>query len=419
VVERGAADPANPFLALVASDAASIAERTEPERLAPRRKMIGLLASAGAAAAVLLWLIAAGPGYFGYGAALLWAGPAKVGFQPYYDILVRPGNHTVRRRADQLVTAQPVGFQPTKVRLFARYGGSSKWEEAAMQPQPSGSGYGFLFAGLADPVQYYVSAGAVKSAVYSLKVVDLPAVKKIRVTYHFPAWTEMKDAVEDPGGDLRAVQGTVAEVAVQTDRPLVNGAIVLDDKQIKLEKTTGNGLVAKVPIEKDGMYHFSVNDQGQPVRLSEDYFIEARKDSAPIVHITRPGRDAKVNPISEVTLAADAEDDFGLNGLELHYSVNGGEEKTVSLLSQKGVKHADGKTTVALEDFHLVPGDVLAVYATARDARNTTKTDIVFVQAEPYEFEYSQAQSQGGGAGQGDDDNHISDRQKEIIAAIW
>lgn len=419
VVERSGPDPENPFLALVASDAASIAERTEPELLAPRRKMAGLLAAAGAAAGVLLWLIIAGPGYFGYGAALLWAGPAKVGFRPYYDILVRPGNHTVRRRADQLVTAQPVGFQPTKVRLFARYGGASKWEEAAMQPQPGGSGYAFLFAGLADPVQYYISAGAVKSPVYSLKVVDLPNIKKIKVTYHFPAWTEMKDAVEDPGGDLRAVEGTVAEVAVQTDRPLVNGAIVLDDdKQIKLEKTTGNGLVAKVPIQKDGMYHFGVNDQGQAVRLSEDYFIEARKDSPPSVHITRPGRDAKVNPIAEVTLAADAEDDFGLHELELHYSVNGGAEKTVSLLSQKDAKRAEGKTTVALEDFHLVPGDVLAAYATAKDARNTAKTDIIFVQAEPYEFEYSQAQSQGG-AGGGGDDSHISDRQKEIIAAIW
>ena len=419
VVERSAVDPTNPFLALVASDAASIAEQTQPERLAPRRKMLGLFASAGAAAAVLLWLILAGPGYFGYGAALLWGGTPKIGFQPYYDILVRPGNHTVRKRADQLVTAQPVGFQPAKVRIFARYGAALKWEEAAMQPQPEGSGYAFLFAGLADSVQYFVSAGAVKSAVYTLKVVDLPTIKKIRVTYHFPAWSGLKDAVEDPGGDLRAVEGTVAEVAVQTDRPLVNGAVVLDDdKQIKLQQVSGNSLIAKVPIEKDGLYHFGVNDQGQVVRLSEDYFIEARKDTPPTVHITRPGRDAKVNPIAEVTLAADADDDFGLHALDLHYSVNGGEEKTVSLMSQKGAKHAEGKITVALEDYKLVPGDVLAVYATARDARNTTKTDISFIQAEPYEFEYSQAQSQGG-AGQGEEENHISDRQKEIIAAIW
>ena len=33
----------------------------------------------------------------------------------------------------------------------------------------------------------------------------------------------------DPGGDLRAVEGTTAEVAIQTDRPLSTGALLLDD----------------------------------------------------------------------------------------------------------------------------------------------------------------------------------------------
>ena len=40
-------------------------------------------------------------------------------------------------------------------------------------------------------------------------------------------------------------------------------------------------LTAKVPIQKDGMYHFAATEQGQSVRLSEDYFIEAREDNAP------------------------------------------------------------------------------------------------------------------------------------------
>ncbi len=60
-------------------------------------------------------------------------------------------------------------------------------------------------------------------------MIDLPSVKKIAVTYHYPAWTGLKNATEDPGGDLRAVEGTVAEVVIETDRPLANGAILLDD----------------------------------------------------------------------------------------------------------------------------------------------------------------------------------------------
>ena len=92
-----------------------------------------------------------------------------------------------------------------------------------------------------------------------------------------------------------------------------------------------------------------------------------------------------------------AEDDFALNEVTLHYSVNGGAEKTVSMLSQKGAKNSEGKHVIALEDYKLSAGDIVSIYATARDARNTTKTDIYFIQAEPFERNYSQSQQEGSG----------------------
>ena len=161
-------------------------------------------------------------------------------------------------------------------------------------------------------------------------------------------------------------------------------------------------------------------DEGEDVRLSPDYFIEAEKDEPPTVRITRPERDARVNPIEEVTATVEGQDDFGLNELSLHYSVNGEAEKTVSLLKSKGLKTASGSTTIALEDFKLSPGDLVSLYATSRDAHSIARTDMYFVQAEPFERRYSQSQESGGmsGAG-GDQDNKISEREKEIIAATW
>jgi hypothetical protein len=114
-------------------------------------------------------------------------------------------------------------------------------------------------------------------------VIDLPGIKKIRVTYHYPSWTGMKDSVEDPGGDLRAVEGTEAEVAILTDRPLNKGVLMLgDDRQIELKPQNageGNWVTARVTLDKDGLYHIAAIDRGENVRLSEDFFIEARKDS--------------------------------------------------------------------------------------------------------------------------------------------
>src|SRR4029079_496710 len=114
------------------------------------------------------------------------------------------------------------GFEAGQVRLLAKYKSAAKWEEALMVPRAGGSQFEFLFAGLPEPVEYYVEASGVKSKTYKLDVVDLPGIKHIKVTYHFPAWLGAKDAVEDPGGDLRAVAGTAAELTVTTDRPLAN-----------------------------------------------------------------------------------------------------------------------------------------------------------------------------------------------------
>src|ERR1700685_3550934 len=210
-----------------------------------------------------------------------------------------------------------------------------------MQPSPGASTYEFLFSSLTDNVEYYVEAGAVQSKHYNLRIVDLPGIKKIRVTYHYPSWSGLKDSVEDPGGDLRAVEGTEADVAILTDRPLNKGLLMLgEDRQIELKPDTsqpGNWVTARVTLDKDGLYHVAAIDQGENVRLSEDFFIEARKYSAPQVKIDRPGRDARVNPVEEVTVTVNASDDFALNEVALHYSVNGGPEKAVQM-GQKGAK---------------------------------------------------------------------------------
>ena len=105
---------------------------------------------------------------------------------------------------------------------------------------PARSGYQFLFAGLPEGVEYYVEAGPLQSRHFNIQVVDLPSVKQIRVTYRFPSWTGIAESVEERGGDLRAVEGTQAELEITTDRPLKDGVLVFDDDQ-QLQLTGGAG----------------------------------------------------------------------------------------------------------------------------------------------------------------------------------
>ena len=63
-----------------------------------------------------------------------------------------------------------------------------------MQPRSGASGYQFVLTGVPENVEYYVEAGARRSPHFNIRVVDLPSVKQIKVTYHYPSWTGLKDA---------------------------------------------------------------------------------------------------------------------------------------------------------------------------------------------------------------------------------
>jgi hypothetical protein len=418
-------DGRDPFIELLAGDTLEVAQSAEPKQLITDLRLWGSLAAGVAAFAILVWMIAAGPGFLGYGASLLWTGPHH-DKPALYDLRVTPGDAVVRRHADQMVSALPTGLRSPSVKVHARFQSSSKWEEIAMLPKAVGSfagGYEFLFAGLPENVEYYVTAGAMTSKHFNIRVTDLPAVKQIRVTYHYPTWTGMPSEVEERGGDLRAVTSTEAELDVSTDRPLQGAQIQLDNgQQIQLSGGQNNVYHGAVKMDRDGVYHVAGVEQGQPVRVSEDFFIEARKANPPQISLVRPGRgDYHASPIEEVTVAAKATDEYGLRGVALHYSVNGGPETTVDLLHKNGEKQADGSTTLSLENFKLVPGDLVSVYATAKDGNAEAHTDMMFIQADPFEREFSQSQTSGGGGGGGggDPSAEISQREKEIISATF
>src|SRR5580704_5845736 len=140
----------DPFLELLAADTLAVAHQAQPAQLVSNNRLYFFAGAGAACVAVLVWLVAAGPGYLGYGASLLWTGPKAT---PLYDIRVTPGDVAVRRNSDQLITASIIGLRPDKVRLFAHYKSSGKaaWEPVAMQ-SANASDFQFLFAGLPEDV---------------------------------------------------------------------------------------------------------------------------------------------------------------------------------------------------------------------------------------------------------------------------
>ncbi|MCL4784622.1 MAG: hypothetical protein KJZ70_16425, partial [Bryobacterales bacterium] len=420
--EENEKNPGNPFHELLARDAMDRAGSHPPEDLVPGRRIAAFAGGGIAGLLFLLWMIFLAPPPFGPGAALLWAGSATARESLLARVDVQPGNVTIRKGADQWITATVHGFGSDRAVLHVRSEGRAEWERIPMTQQENLATFEFLLAGVAQPLDYFVEADGTRSPQFRLKTIALPEIEKLTLSYQFPSWMAMPTAYQEADGDVNAVAGTKVTVRVRTDKPLEHGLLVFDDGTELPMKSEGADAEAAFTLDekaKRTSYYIASRESDGIIRMSEDYFIKVSPEQPPVLRIARPGKDARVSPIEELGIQVSAEDDFGIQSLTLHYSVNGGEERTKALPFSKGTRQIEAEAMLYLEDFKLVPGDIVSYYASASDSRNTVRTDIYFAEAQPFEKNFSQSQVSGQPGQPGDEQGDIAQRQKEVIAATW
>src|SRR6185436_1880573 len=145
-----------------------------------------------------------------------------------------------------------------------------------------------------------------------------------------PNWTHLDPQVVEPGSDIRAVEGTKVTVEIATDQPVEAAELVANGQRVAMQ-ANGNVNSATLEVSKDGEYFVSTLFNGDSVKLTDDYLIEVIPDNKPVVKVVKPGRDWRASNIEEVTVRVEANDDFGLDRVEVRYSVNGGEWQTAPL----------------------------------------------------------------------------------------
>lgn len=416
-------DRGNPLRELLAEDTLRISADHPVDKQIKHREFTLPGAIAGGCVAALLALLIAGPGLLNYSLRNLLAGWAFTGLLPPQKITVTPGDELIRRGGDIRVSASMSGFDPDQAQVHVKIG-NQDWQTVAMVHRAGN--FEFTFFSVRDAMQYYVSTTGIRSPAYHIKVVDLPDVRDLKITYHYPDWTRRAPETVDHGGDIRVIKGTHVDMEVITDKPLPAGLLVLNNakKPLAISGITGR---SGFDVKADGQYYIAAQLGNEQVRLTDDYFIKVLKDGKPDVRLVRPGRDWNASDIEEVTTQVAAKDDYGLQSLQLHYAVNGGKWHTVSLPVSGRVAnpdyvfylenmHPDSKHP----DKHLSPGDIISYYAEAKDRKNTSQTDMYFIQVRPFDRRYTQSQQIGSGSGnRRNPQEEISQRQKEIIVSTW
>lgn len=424
---RRGEQPSSPLVELLAEDALQVASRAPVDEVVPRRKIQFNAIAAILALCALGALLTFTPESWRYTSRhLLLGAELPRDIVPVRKVVVQPGDATVRRNSDLAIRAAVEGFDPAQATIFVRFSDEGTWEQAPMLADTPGT-FGFKLYAIRSPLSYYVEADGTRSAEHRVSLVDLPRIERVRLTYNYPDWTGLDAQVDEESRDIRAVAGTRVSIEIESDAPLEHPVLVHDGRTENLERK-GAASTGSLAIEKPGTYHIAAIVAGEQVALSDEYAIEIVPDEKPVVQIERPGRDWRATNIEEVPVRVRAVDDFRLQSVELRYSINGGEWKSLPL--DRGVKESRARTLLELEKLGeqvqsvsgsplLSPGDLVSYYAVAKDHKNAVKTDLFMVQVQPFERRFSQQNGGGGGGGLADEQGAISERQREILLATW
>ena len=301
---------------------------------------------------------------------------ARVLFMPWstaaaaertFAIELQPGDATVPLGGAVDVRAHLVAFGAAGAELVFRADSAADWVRLPMVPDSGGAGFTSRLYDLVRPTEYYVEAENVRSRVYRLTVSDLPAARRIALELRFPAYTGLPPERIEDGGDVAAVVGTQVTAHIVASKRARGGTLQFDGGQV-VELTAGrdSALSGSFKVGANDFYRVDlVAEDGRRVPGTVQYVVEALPDRPPAVSFSEPGRDIKVTSVEEVALGVRSTDDYGVLKLELRYSVNGGDQRTVVLANGAvpGSRELPAAQTLFLEEMSLAPGDVIAYHA--------------------------------------------------------
>tara|TARA_Y100000782_G_scaffold114262_1_gene149798 strand:- start:2263 stop:5748 length:3486 start_codon:yes stop_codon:yes gene_type:complete len=398
------------------------------ERRSLQRTSGALVGLAATSAMLLLF----GPGYLRHGLSAVAFPHRSIETVSPYKIVVAPGNVTIARGTDQVITAELVGFETEKVELYSRSHASVPYEPLMLVTGLKENQYEVMLFDIGEATDYFVQSSGIRSPVYTIEVIDIPFVERLELEYHFPPYTELPPRTIEDGGDIAVLRGTEVRVrAVPTTETLGGRFVINEETILPMDRQPDGSFKTSFTVETSGFYRIDLEDHdGAMITASSQHTIEVLDDQPPVVGFEKPGRDITASSVEEIFVEAKANDDFGVQALELVYAINGSDDKVLELFNnpEDAPYETSAGYTFFLEEFGLEPGDLISYYARARDSAtgdksNVGTSDLYFIQIRPFGKNFLPAESQagmggGGGAGAASPDA-LSQQQREIVSATF
>lgn len=203
-------------------------------------------------------------------------------------------------------------------------------------------------------------------------VTPAPIVADIVITLTPPAYTGLPPrVVRSSTGDFSAMPGTRADITATALSPATTAQIIFGKSAPHQKLTmdvTGRELSARITVDKAAVYRFLVEDQDGERRVEgHTHTIAIDPDEKPKIQLFAPARDLDVHGRKRIELAYIAEDDHGLDKIELVWSQEGEEKRKPVRLGETGVKTAQAKFLWDLQEVSIAAGQAVAYHLEATD----------------------------------------------------
>ena len=315
------------LLAAVSERAAALLRAADPSQILDRRPLYTYLRLLGGAAAVAL-LCGVLFGDELAQAAQRCAHPLTTYERPPRTLItVQPGDLEVIKGEDATLQVHFAGHKPRRARIMRRASIEAPYQIEELVVDRADS-VAYTFPQIQRSFRYAIAADDDRSPEYEVRVIEPPAVTRLRLHYQYPAYSQLPDRIEEEGGDIQGLPGTRVALEIAANKPLSKATLVLNDTlSIPAQFDAATARVA-FQIERTGAYHIALVDRkGATNRNPIRYAIQVREDQKPEVAITDPGHDSDLPESLKVLLKAEASDDFSVEEIALVYRVNNGPEQ--------------------------------------------------------------------------------------------
>lgn len=415
---------ASPFEALVVRDAAVRLSSLDLDLVVDARLVRRRALWCAAAAFACLAVVGGARGTWATAARTAWY---RV-FPSSLTLQVEPGNARVRAGESFTVSARVTGsasdLESREGKLEIGHGDAQRGVEASGE---SGR-FSWHIPRVDESLEYRVVVGDLASDWFRVEALNPARVTRIDLSYVYPSFSGLRPRVEEDTGDIYAPQGTAVTLAVATDKSVKNASLAIaGGATVQLSAGTDGLLHGKLEVTADSAYRVALIDSDDLANPGDtEYFIRVMDDRPPEVKVSRPGGDRQVTRLEEVAIEVRADDDYGIDQLELVYSVSGQTERVVPIHRGKAATTVTGRDVLFVEDLDVKPGDFVTYYAQARDigrgkSPSVAQSDIFFLDVRPFSEEFVAAQSQAGGGSSmsGGQLEELITAQKDIIVATW